>query len=81
MVAVVSTIPPTLQLSDLAKHAHRIHEFGEAERFMFDVSHSLVRILLHQNYSLNFVVFRLLDWIAMRHGSQPWPTWETLMTC
>lgn len=27
-----------LQLSDLEKHAHRVQEFGEAERFMFDVS-------------------------------------------
>ena len=30
------------QLSDLAKHAHRNQEFGEAERFMFDVSSSLL---------------------------------------
>ena len=26
------------QLSDLEKHAHRIQEFAEADRFMFDVS-------------------------------------------
>lgn len=30
-----------LQLSDLEKHAHRVQEFGEAERFMFDVSSNL----------------------------------------
>ena len=28
-----------IQLSDLSKHAHRVKEFGEAELFMYDVSH------------------------------------------
>ena len=35
-----------LQLSDLEKHAHRVQEFGEAERFMFDVSSKTATIIL-----------------------------------
>jgi hypothetical protein len=31
-------IPTEEELADLTKHSHRLHEFGEAERFIFDLA-------------------------------------------